>query len=363
MRAPYAAEELGHGDAENAYGASSIGMWPTPGSTDLVGAEQRRRAAARCPSRSVVLAPDHERRHVDAGAQLGAGRGSSSAGRTPAPPAPPRPRRAAALAAHRRIDAVEAGHADEPAEHQPCAAAAATRRPGPTAARVRGQRAVERACTAPRPAQLQRRSSPPASTATSADDRAARPPRPPRAARRTSARQRRAARRPSRATASASRRASAVERERLEHVRAAVAGQVDGDHAMRPRASRSANGAQIGARAGQAVQQHHRRARCPTPPALTRRPSTANVTVVHDQEATSRAAADEYRERSALNWEQAAAGWERERERLREMGGPITAWLIEHLELASGRDGARARLRPGRRRPRGCAARSPGRAR
>jgi SAM-dependent methyltransferase len=56
---------------------------------------------------------------------------------------------------------------------------------------------------------------------------------------------------------------------------------------------------------------------------------------VHDQEATSRAAADEYRKRSALNWEQAAAGWESERERLREMGGPITAWLIEHLELAS----------------------------
>jgi SAM-dependent methyltransferase len=54
---------------------------------------------------------------------------------------------------------------------------------------------------------------------------------------------------------------------------------------------------------------------------------------MHDGEATSPVAADEYRQRSALNWEQAAAGWESERERVREMGGPITAWLIEHLEL------------------------------
>jgi SAM-dependent methyltransferase len=57
---------------------------------------------------------------------------------------------------------------------------------------------------------------------------------------------------------------------------------------------------------------------------------------MHDREATSRAAADEYRRRSALNWEQAASGWESEREHVREMGGPITAWLIEHLELAPG---------------------------
>jgi SAM-dependent methyltransferase len=57
---------------------------------------------------------------------------------------------------------------------------------------------------------------------------------------------------------------------------------------------------------------------------------------MHDREATSRVAADEYRKRSALNWEQAAAGWESESARVREMGGPITAWLIEHLELAPG---------------------------
>jgi SAM-dependent methyltransferase len=57
---------------------------------------------------------------------------------------------------------------------------------------------------------------------------------------------------------------------------------------------------------------------------------------MHDQEATSRVAADEYRKRSALNWEQAAAGWESEAERVRTMGAPITAWLIEHLALDQG---------------------------
>jgi SAM-dependent methyltransferase len=57
---------------------------------------------------------------------------------------------------------------------------------------------------------------------------------------------------------------------------------------------------------------------------------------MHDQEATSQVAADEYRKRSALNWEQAAAGWEAEAERVRAMGAPITAWLIDHLELDPG---------------------------
>ncbi len=57
---------------------------------------------------------------------------------------------------------------------------------------------------------------------------------------------------------------------------------------------------------------------------------------MHDQEATSRLAADEYRKRSALNWEEAAAGWESEAERVRMLGAPITAWLIEHLELDPG---------------------------
>jgi SAM-dependent methyltransferase len=57
---------------------------------------------------------------------------------------------------------------------------------------------------------------------------------------------------------------------------------------------------------------------------------------VHDREATSRVAADEYRQRSALNWEQAAAGWESERDRVQAMGRPITDWLIGHLDLAPG---------------------------
>jgi SAM-dependent methyltransferase len=55
---------------------------------------------------------------------------------------------------------------------------------------------------------------------------------------------------------------------------------------------------------------------------------------VHDQEATSRVTADEYRQRSALNWERAAAGWESERDRVQAMGRPITEWLIAHLDLS-----------------------------
>jgi SAM-dependent methyltransferase len=57
---------------------------------------------------------------------------------------------------------------------------------------------------------------------------------------------------------------------------------------------------------------------------------------MHDPDATSAAAADEYRRRSAANWESAAAGWEAERDRTSEMSRPLTAWLVEHLDLRPG---------------------------
>jgi ubiquinone/menaquinone biosynthesis C-methylase UbiE len=55
---------------------------------------------------------------------------------------------------------------------------------------------------------------------------------------------------------------------------------------------------------------------------------------MHDQDATS--AADEYRRRSAQNWDTAAAGWESERDRMRAMSRPLTAWLIAGLDLRPG---------------------------
>jgi ubiquinone/menaquinone biosynthesis C-methylase UbiE len=55
---------------------------------------------------------------------------------------------------------------------------------------------------------------------------------------------------------------------------------------------------------------------------------------MHDQDATS--AADEYRRRSAQNWDTAAAGWESERDRVRAMSSPLTAWLIASLDLRPG---------------------------
>jgi ubiquinone/menaquinone biosynthesis C-methylase UbiE len=55
---------------------------------------------------------------------------------------------------------------------------------------------------------------------------------------------------------------------------------------------------------------------------------------MHDQDATS--AADEYRRRSAQNWETAAAGWESERDRMRVMSRPLTAWLVANLDLRPG---------------------------
>jgi SAM-dependent methyltransferase len=56
---------------------------------------------------------------------------------------------------------------------------------------------------------------------------------------------------------------------------------------------------------------------------------------MHDRDATS-AAAEDYRRRSTLNWEQAAPGWESERDRVARMGRPITEWLIAHLDLGPG---------------------------
>jgi ubiquinone/menaquinone biosynthesis C-methylase UbiE len=55
---------------------------------------------------------------------------------------------------------------------------------------------------------------------------------------------------------------------------------------------------------------------------------------MHDQDATS--AAEEYRRRSAQNWDTAAAGWESERDRMRAMSRPLTAWLVANLDLRPG---------------------------
>jgi ubiquinone/menaquinone biosynthesis C-methylase UbiE len=55
---------------------------------------------------------------------------------------------------------------------------------------------------------------------------------------------------------------------------------------------------------------------------------------MHDQDATS--AADDYRRRSAQNWDTAAAGWESERDRVRAMSRPLTAWLVANLDLQPG---------------------------
>jgi SAM-dependent methyltransferase len=57
---------------------------------------------------------------------------------------------------------------------------------------------------------------------------------------------------------------------------------------------------------------------------------------MHPKDATSEAADAEYRRRSTLNWEQAAAGWISERERMRQRMTPVTEWLVDHLELRPG---------------------------
>lgn len=57
---------------------------------------------------------------------------------------------------------------------------------------------------------------------------------------------------------------------------------------------------------------------------------------MHAEDATSAAANAEYRQRSTLNWETAAAGWESERDRMRQVSAPVTDWLVDHLELRPG---------------------------
>jgi SAM-dependent methyltransferase len=57
---------------------------------------------------------------------------------------------------------------------------------------------------------------------------------------------------------------------------------------------------------------------------------------MHSEDATSAAADAEYRRRSTLNWEQAAAGWISERERMRERMTRVTEWLVDQLELTPG---------------------------
>jgi SAM-dependent methyltransferase len=57
---------------------------------------------------------------------------------------------------------------------------------------------------------------------------------------------------------------------------------------------------------------------------------------VHDGEAISPEAAQEYRERSYRNWERAAAGWDRERAFVRDATRPLTRWLDAALDLRPG---------------------------
>jgi SAM-dependent methyltransferase len=56
---------------------------------------------------------------------------------------------------------------------------------------------------------------------------------------------------------------------------------------------------------------------------------------MHDREATS-AADDDYRSRSARNWDAAAAGWESQRELVAAMARPLTDWLIDRLDVRAG---------------------------
>jgi ubiquinone/menaquinone biosynthesis C-methylase UbiE len=64
-------------------------------------------------------------------------------------------------------------------------------------------------------------------------------------------------------------------------------------------------------------------------------PPDGECPLMHDPDATS-TAADEYRRRSAQNWDTAAAGWESERERVRAMSRPLTDWLLANLDLRPG---------------------------
>jgi SAM-dependent methyltransferase len=53
-------------------------------------------------------------------------------------------------------------------------------------------------------------------------------------------------------------------------------------------------------------------------------------------ESSTGAAADEYRARSAQNWEEAAGSWEAKREYTRRTFQPLTEWLREHAALRPG---------------------------
>ena len=124
------------------------------------------------------------------------------------------------------------------------------------------------------------------------------------------------------------------ERERVEHVRVAVAGHVDGDHAVRapqPLGERRP----VIERAREPVQQHDGVARSPLGHIDTEAVHSEGLRM-HRTETTSRGDADEYRRRSYRNWQSAAAGWEREREAVQAALGPLTDWMLARLSPEPG---------------------------
>jgi SAM-dependent methyltransferase len=46
--------------------------------------------------------------------------------------------------------------------------------------------------------------------------------------------------------------------------------------------------------------------------------------------------AEEHRRRSAANWEEAASGWVRRQEAIRELGAPVSHWMVEAIEPQHG---------------------------
>jgi SAM-dependent methyltransferase len=57
---------------------------------------------------------------------------------------------------------------------------------------------------------------------------------------------------------------------------------------------------------------------------------------VHERDGTSPEGSHEYRQRSYQSWQQAAAGWDRQREFVREATRPINRWLVQALHLRPG---------------------------
>ena len=57
---------------------------------------------------------------------------------------------------------------------------------------------------------------------------------------------------------------------------------------------------------------------------------------MHRTETTSHGDADEFRRRSYRNWQSAAAGWERERDAVQAVLGPLTDWMLAQLAPAPG---------------------------